>query len=193
MNGTWRGLENLDDDFDRLIPNGLRHLSSLHWTPARVAVRVAGLLRATANTCVLDVGAGVGKVCTIGALSGHGTWIGVEQHRVLVDSARTLARRLDVSHRTSFVIADAFALDWNDFDVLYFYNPFELKLFGTETSGRVAAVQRRLENLPDFTRVVTLRGFGGVMPASFELIYHELVPFTGLDLALWSQRRRRAW
>jgi hypothetical protein len=36
---------------------------------------------------------------------------------------------------------------------------------------------------------VTLHGFGGVMPPSFELLYHELNPSAGLDLAMWIQRR----
>lgn len=140
---------------------------------------------------MLDVGAGIGKVCTIGALSGEGMWVGVEQHAVLVEPANAIARLLGVSDRTSFVQADAFSIEWSDFDALYFYNPFELPLFGEPTDGRrVAGVRQRLENLPGFTRVVTLRGFGGEMPPSFELIYHELLPSVGLDLAMWIQRTR---
>lgn len=187
----------LDRHFDRLVPHELRHLSSMHWTPVRAAVRAASLLCATTATRVLDVGAGVGKVCTIGALSGHGTWVGVEHHGALVESASSLSRSLGVADRTRFVQADAFSLDWNDFDALYFYNPFELTLFRDEIahpprSVQVARVQHRLAALPSRTRVVTLHGFGGVMPPSFELLYHELLPSVGLDLAMWIQRARHA-
>lgn len=197
-NSSCRGIgamAGLDRQFDRLVPHELRHLSALHWTPVRVAVRAASLLCATKHTRVLDVGAGVGKVCTIGALSGEGTWVGVEQHAALVESAAHLAKAFGVATRTQFLQADAFAIDWNDFDALYFYNPFELHLFrdSVELAPRsvlISRVQQRLAALPNCTRVVTLHGFGGVMPPSFELLYHELMPSTGLDLTLWIQRTR---
>jgi hypothetical protein len=146
---------------------------------------------------VLDVGSGIGKVCTIGALSGEGTWVGVEQYAPLVESSANLARALGVANRTRFLQADAFSIDWNEFDALYFYNPFELQLFPNSGAlpspgDQIARVQKRLSALPRCTRVVTLHGFGGVMPASFELLYHEVVPGVGLDLAVWIQRARRA-
>lgn len=190
------GVSSLDRQFDRLIPHGQRHLSAAHWTPAQVAVRAASLLGATRHTRVLDVGSGVGKVCSIGALSTSGTWVGVEQHAPLVDTATAVARALGVSDRTRFLRSDAFAIDWDEFDALYFYNPFELPLFadsrgGSSKSVQVARVQQRLAALPGCTRVVTLHGFGGVMPSSFELLYHEHLPAFGLDLALWIQRAGR--
>jgi hypothetical protein len=174
--------------FDRLLPDSLRHLSSTHWTPVRAAVRVASLLRVGSQMRVLDVGSGVGKVCAIGALSGEGTWVGVEQHAALVESATDLARSLGVARRTRFLQADAFSIDWSEFDALYFYNPFELER-ARDTVGRV---QRRLAAMPRSTRVVTLHGFGGVMPASYELLYHEVIPGVGLDLAMWIQGAPRA-
>lgn len=186
----------LDQCFDGLVPHDLRHLSSTHWTPVRAAVRVASLLCAGTSTRVLDIGAGVGKVCTIGALSGDGMWVGIEQHAHLVESATVLARSLGVASRTHFLQADAFSIDWNEFDALYLYNPFELQLFrdpvpNAARSEQIARVQERLAALPGCTRVVTLHGFGGVMPATFELLYHEVLPGIGLDLAMWIQRARR--
>lgn len=191
------GSSNLDRRFDGLLPNELRHLSTTHWTPVRAAVRAASLLCDGKNTRILDVGSGVGKVCAIGALFGEGTWVGVEQYAALVDSASDLARSLGVANRTRFLQADAFSIDWNEFDALYFYNPFELQLFRdseghASPAEQVARVQQRLAAMPNCTRVVTLHGFGGVMPASFELLYHEVLPGVGLDLAMWIQRHRRA-
>lgn len=190
------GSANLDRHFDTLVPHALRHLSAIHWTPVGVAIRAASLLCASKHARVLDVGAGIGKVCTIGALTGEGTWVGVEHHAALVDAAGDLARTLGVAERTRFVREDAFSIDWNAFDALYFYNPFELQLFPESAtmpprSVQIARVQERLAALPNCTRVVTLHGFGGVMPSSFELLYHELIASAGLDLALWIQRTRR--
>jgi hypothetical protein len=120
----------------------------------------------------------------------------VEQHARLVDTATDLARALGVSDRTRFLRADAFAIDWNEFDALYFYNPFELALFddagpSPPTPVQIARVQQRLAALPNCTHVVTLHGFGGVMPSSFELLYHERMSAFALDLALWIQRTGR--
>jgi hypothetical protein len=122
--------------------------------------------------------------------------VGVEQYAPLVESAAELARSLGVASRTRFLQADAFSLDWNEFDALYFYNPFELQLFRDtdvvpSPAEQIARVQHRLASLPNCTRVVTLHGFGGVMPASFELLYHEVIPGVGLDLAMWIQRASR--
>lgn len=158
-----------------------------------VAVRAATLLCPTPRTRVLDVGSGVGKLCSVGAVSTYGTWVGVEQHGLLVDAAEQVACALGVAERTRFIAADAFAVDWNDFDALYFYNPFELALFGEELpravrEARIASVQQRLAALPGGTRVVTFHGFGGAMPPTLELIYYERVSPVGLDLALWVQR-----
>lgn len=49
------------------------------------------------------------------------------------------------------------------------------------------AFERRLATLRDRVRVVTLHGFGGAMPPSYELVYHERVSAVGLNLALWVQ------
>ena len=92
---------------------------------------------------------------------------------------------------------DALAIDWSDFDALYLYNPFELPLFSHTVTAQehalsykdqVAHVQERLAKLRGGTRVLTFHGFGGVMPATYELAYHERVPIVGLDLVLWVQQ-----
>ncbi len=167
----------------------------MHWTPAPVAIRVADLLAPAAPARILDVGAGVGKLCSVGALSLGGTWFGVEQHEGLVTVARRVALGLGVDRRTVFFHGDAFELDWNQFDALYMYNPFELPLFpqvadptAVDLRQQIARVEQKLAHLPSGTRVLTLEGFGGTMPSTFRLVYREYVPGVGLELALWIQR-----
>jgi hypothetical protein len=185
----------IDRALDSLLPPELRHLSLTHWTPADVAVRVVSLLSPRPTERILDIGAGVGKVCTIGALSMCGTWCGVEQYEPLVAVARGLATALGVADRTQFLHADAFALDWNAYDAFYLYNPFVVPMFDEDPATRdvlcraqVTDVERRLAGLAPGKRVVTLHGFGGVMPSSYELVYQEHVPLVGHDLVLWQQR-----
>ena len=187
----------VDEQLDALVPRDLRHLSRTHWTPVEIAIRAATLLCPVPRMTILDVGAGVGKVCVIGAMSTWGIWCGVERHVSLVDTATQLARKLGVAEHTSFIHGDALSIDWRSFDAIYLYNPFQLEPFPTDPARheleyrtQVAQVQDRLAALADGVRVVTLHGFGGVMPASYELVYQERFPATGLDLVLWMQRAR---
>ena len=138
---------------------------------------------------ILDVGCGVGKLCAVGALFSRATWCGVEHRENLVATAERLVRALGVANRTMFVHGDAFSIAWEDYDAFYLYNPFE-----NDYRVQVALVEERLARLPPKTRVVTLNGFGGVMPGSYDLVHRERVPSMGVDLVSWIQRRhdRRA-
>jgi ubiquinone/menaquinone biosynthesis C-methylase UbiE len=192
------GMSTTDHAFDQLVPEDLRHLSQVHWTPVDVAIRAASLLAPGPHMRILDIGSGVGKLCAIGALSSAGTWCGIERYEALVAASRRLTRALGVGDRTHFVQGDALAIDWTEFDALYLYNPFELPVFSDADADRqtidfsitVARVQDQLAALRGGTRVLTLHGFGGIMPSSFELLYQERVPVVGLDLVLWIQRSR---
>ena len=177
----------MNRELDALVDKELRHLSRLHWTPASVAVRAVRLLCPVRNTRVLDIGSGAGKLCVVGALSMRGTWFGIEHHAPLVIAARTLAEKLGVADRTTFIHGDAFALDWNEYDALYMYNPFELALF--EGPGmQVDSVEQRLAALRPGVRVVTLNGFGGEMPKNLALVSQEHLRDAGVDLVLWVSR-----
>src|SRR5512140_1139982 len=112
----------VDQQLDEFVPAELRHLSRLHWTPVGVAVRAATLLSPAPAMRILDVGAGVGKVCTVGALSAPSVWCGVEQDEDLVRAARRLAYIMGAGDNTLFVHGDVFSVAWENFDSLYFYN-----------------------------------------------------------------------
>lgn len=184
-----------DAAFDRLVPQHVRHLSAVHWTPLDVAVRVAVLLAPAAHERVLDVGSGIGKLCIIGAMSSRGIWCGVEKCNPLVVCARKLAHELGVAARTQMIYGDIFALDWAAYDALYFFNPFEQPMSGRASDHRwelsypvaSAEAQRRLALLRPGTRVVTLNGFGGVMPATFRLLLRETIARFDTELVMWLQ------
>jgi SAM-dependent methyltransferase len=184
-----------DAAFDRLYPDAVARLSIVHWTPVAVALRAAALLAPIAGMRVLDIGAGAGKLCCLGAVAHAGTWHGIERDPALVAAATEIAGRLDVGHCTRFAAGDALAADWRGFDSLYLYNPFESQRFGggfaraagdVGFSEQVAATEARLGELAPGTRVVTFHGFGGEMPEGFALATLEEVD--GGELALWIKR-----
>lgn len=186
-----------DAAFDQLYPDAVRRLSIVHWTPVSVALRAAELLAPIDGMRVLDVGAGAGKLCCLGAVGRAGTWHGIERDPALVAAAAELAHRLEVDRCTRFLSGDALAADWRGFDSLYLYNPFESQRFGggfARAAGgagfaeQVARTEARLGELSPGTRVVTFHGFGGEMPPGFALAALEEIE--GGELALWIKRPR---
>jgi len=187
-----RRTEVSDAELDQVFPDELRERSRLHWTPVAIAIRAAELLAPSPGLRVLDCGAGVGKVCLVGAITTGATWWGIEQDAVLVAAANHAAWLFDVGHRTRFVHGDGSRLAWDEFDAFYFYNPFTTLMLAQHASPflRYATIQntlRRIEQRLAITRVgarvVTYHGFGGKLPPGYTLISRE--PAGGDALELW--------
>jgi SAM-dependent methyltransferase len=181
-----------DAELDQVFPEELRDRSYLHWTPVAVAVRAAALLAPLPSLRILDVGAGVGKLCLIGAAITGATWWGIEQDAVQVAAASHAAWALDVDRKTRFVHGDGSRLSWDEFDGFYFYNPFTTLMLAPHASPfvRYATIQhtlrrieQRLATARPGTRVVTYHGFGGTLPAGYTLAARE--PAGGDALELW--------
>jgi predicted RNA methylase len=195
-----KGLLVPDADFDAWLPEAARKRSARYWTQVGVAMRVSRWLEQRGVSTVLDVGSGAGKFCVVGALSSAMRFTGVEQRGRLVEAARGLAERFDVSKRVSFVRGPLDMVDFADFDALYFYNPFGENLFPdrdrlddtVEVSRArferdVAKVEYLLGRMPIGAYVVTYNSCGARIPDSFDLI-HVKTARTNL-LRLWRKAR----
>jgi len=189
-----------DRHFDTLYPPAIRGVSSQFWTPVSVAVRASELLVRNRKTRVLDVGAGVGKFCLVGAAVTGAAFVGLEHREHFVEMANDAARRLRV-RTASFVHArlDKFSAD--DFDAYYFYNPFEENLWndGTQLDRTVELSERRffadveiamsmLARARTGTLVATYHGFGGVMPSGYQRVLRE--PCWSDHIELWVKEAR---
>jgi len=181
-----------DGELDEVFPEELRDRSYLHWTPVAVAVRAAQLLAPSPGLRILDVGAGVGKLCLIGAAVTGATWWGIEQDAVQVAAASQAAWALDLERETRFVQGDGSRLSWDEFDGFYFYNPFTTLMLAPHASAfvRYATIQSTLRRIEQRlaaaragTRVVTFHGFGGTLPAGYTRLARE--PAGGDALELW--------
>lgn len=196
------GLPVLDAAFDGLLPEALRRPSARHWTSVAVASLASQWLEAAGAARVLDLGSGAGKFCTVGALTSGLAFTGLEHRAALVAAARDLARDLGVAERVTFRAEAAPAEPPPGFDALYLYNPFGENLLapaghldGTVELNRrrfnreVARFEAWLDRLPPGTHLMTLNGFGGRIPDSFDLLQArdtELAP-----LRHWRKARRR--
>jgi Methyltransferase domain len=179
------GMVVLDSEFDAVYPVDVRIVSSCFWTPVSVARRAAELLVRKQNDRVLDVGSGVGKFCIVGAAATGATFVGIEQRLRLVGVAED-ARQQIGAHSAHFVRGSFDTVDVRSFDAIYFFNPFEENLFepdlqldhdvhlGEERfSADVERAESLLRRARTGTRVVTYHGFGGEMPAGYDLIHRE--------------------
>jgi len=188
-----------DDSFDDMLPEWGRQVSRGNWTPLAVARRAAELLVTRPGTRVLDVGAGVGKLCIVGAVTTEGHFHGVEQREHFVAAARAAAVRLG-ARGVRFTCANVTEFDWRPFDSYYLFNPFAeyydvlLEPFDAAVAvdrelheRYVRHVQAQLGRAATGTRVVTYNGFGGDFPAGYRLELGE--PFDDNRLELWIKDR----
>lgn len=181
--------------FDRVFPAEQRFRSYLHWTPVDVARRACALLAPERNMRVLDIGAGVGKLCLVGAMHSDARWFGIERDREMVRVAIAAAEQLGVAARTSFAHGKLAQVDWPAFDAFYLFNPFAETLFACDGDALerreryvadIAFVQDQLASARPGTRVVTYHGFGGDFPPGYELVHRE--PAHEDELCVWVQR-----
>ena len=185
--------------FDRLYAPPVRARSARFWTPVEVAHRAGRLLAERNVKRVLDVGAGVGKFCIVAACACPDVeFVGIEHRPHFVEAARAASARIGTDN-ARFVVGDATAAGLLDFDALYLYNPFAENLYvdrnpldnTVELSPRrlIADVQRIVHALVAAAVgmcLVTYHGFGGPIPATYELVNEEEA---GTDwLRLWVKR-----
>jgi predicted RNA methylase len=183
-----------DAELDAIYPESVRKISAFHWTPVDVARRAAKLLAVGASTRVLDVGSGIGKFCLVGAMVTPGTFVGVEQRESLVEIAREAASRCGIT-RVEFRHANALAIDWNEFDAFYLFNPFSEHIFHYDAAIEepialsetwfiqyVTATSVKLFSARPGTRVVTYHGYGGPMPAGYRRLSCEPAGTDALEL-----------
>jgi predicted RNA methylase len=196
------GAQVSDAAFDAIYPRPVGEASDIFWTPLDVARATIDLIQPTLSTRVLDVGSGAGKFCIAGSLMSAGRFTGIEQDPSLVQIATAAAQGLGAD-RADLHCGDALELTWSGFDVVYLFNPFQLRIarvtshvvWSSTTTREVRArralkASRKLEELPAGTRVVLFHGFGKAMPGSYRKV-EERACAAG-PLQLWIKRRPRS-
>lgn len=186
-----------DAHFDSLLPARPRIRSASFWSAVEVAQTASRWLTTAGATRVLDVGSGVGKFCTIAALSTARRVWGLELRAELVAVSRQLAHRLRAE--VEILEEPMESLDVSRFDGFYFFNPFAEHLmepveryddqFPASPDGflrDVSTVERWLRAAPLGTAMVTYNGLGGRIPLSWKVEKSRLVG--GDYLRLWVKR-----
>jgi predicted RNA methylase len=181
-----RGEVVYDRLFDEIFPWQARRASSVHWTPVEVAMRASQLLtEGVVAPAILDIGAGIGKFCTIAAVTQRVARVrGLEHRAHFVEIAREAAARLEAD--VEFVHGSVADHDPTSFNAFYMFNPYGENLAAREDHldesvelcadrfwRDIAATQSFLARAPHGARVVTYCGWGGTMPPGYELVHRE--------------------
>ncbi len=192
-----------DAQLDALLPRPVRRVSSVYWTPVRVARRAAQLFDDLGVSRVLDVGSGPGKFCIVaGARAPRISFVGIEHRSHLVAAAQSLAASVGATNVT-FFHGDATSLPWTGFDGFYVFNSFAENSFSSDNQldqtvelshirriDDVMRVERWLETRDPGTILLTYHGLGGPIPGSYEQVHVEAAGSAWLRA--WRRGRGRA-
>ncbi|MCV9930166.1 class I SAM-dependent methyltransferase [Flavobacterium sp. LS1R49] len=170
-----------DSAFNEIYPSRIKRLSERHWTPVMIARIAADYLVDKPNRKVLDIGAGVGKFCLIGAASTRGMFYGVEQRESLIKLSNKIALKHNIKN-VEFIHSNITEITFSDYDAFYFYNSFFENI---DTSCPIDKailpknelflsysnyVRDQLKKTPKGTKLVTYWSTWEEIPESFDLI-----------------------
>ncbi len=171
-----------DSSFNDLYPPKIRELAKYHWTPVEVAKMAAEYLVEAPNQKVLDIGAGAGKFCLVGAACTKGIFYGVEQRESLVKVSNKLAQKHNIQN-VEFIHANINQISFSDYDAFYFYNsfyenvdtsyPIDHLIPGSKELyySYTEYLRNQLEKMPIGTRIVSYWSGWEEIPDSFDLEY----------------------
>jgi hypothetical protein len=171
-----------DSTFNMLYSTRIRRLSERHWTPVAIAKIAADYLVDKPNKKVLDIGAGVGKFCLVGAASTKGIFYGVKQRASLTKLSKKIAEKHNVEN-VEFIHSNITDISFSDYDAFYFYNSFFENIDTSCPIDKIVVpnnelflsysnyVRDQLNKTPKYTRLVTYWSTWEEIPESFDLEY----------------------
>jgi Methyltransferase domain len=187
-------LEVTDSEFDKIYPKKIKAVSEIHFTPVSIAKMAAAYLAENSGTKVLDVGAGAGKFCMIGAACTKGYFYGVEQRKNLCSMAKRISNHYHLDN-VAFINENIINIEFKAFDAFYFFNAFyeNVSLLGA-IDTKIALdkqlyydysyyVRDQLAEMPIGTKLVTFHSFLKEIPDNYQ------VQFTSFDekLKFWKK------
>ena len=175
-----------ESHFCQLYPLLVQKLDRMLRSPLMVAYRAANFLANKSSAKILDIGSGSGKFCLAGAYSNRSAlFYGVEQHRWLIDYARSARIKLGKLN-VEFIYENFTHIDFREYDNFYFYNSFLENTDGTDKIDNSIpysvelydyynlCLKNKLDEMPVGTRVVTFKSPEQEIPASYALDASEM-------------------
>lgn len=112
-----------EESFTRLLPDYLQRASRLYFTPVHIAKIASQWLTEGQAKKILDIGAGVGKFCMVGAINSTSHFYGVEHRPSLAELGNKLIDYFGIANAT-VLNENVMNVDFSNYDAFYLYNPF---------------------------------------------------------------------
>jgi len=189
-----RNIEVSDEEFDSIYPKRMRAVSEFHFTPVEVAKVAARFLVQKERTKVLDVGAGAGKFCMVGAACTAGHFTGVEQRAGLHRISIQLFNRYKLNN-LDFIHSNITAIEFKEFEAFYIFNPFYENIIAENPIDDTIQLEKNLYSLyslyvkaqlskmPAGTRLATYFSYLDEVPEGYEV----QSTYFGDKLKLWAK------
>ncbi len=170
-----------DTSFDQLYTKELRTIAAFHFTLVEVAIAAANYLVDAPTSKVLDIGAGAGKFCMIGAATTKGYFTGVEQRANFVKVAQELSKTYQINN-TTFLEDNIINIDFEQYTAFYHFNAFYENIDASgEIDTRVVLhkelyttyseyVKEQLQELPVGTKLATYFSYKDEIPESYKAV-----------------------
>lgn len=158
----------------------IKEASEIHFTPVVVCIVAARYLAEVAGARVLDIGAGAGKFCVIGALCTEGKFTGVELRQSFTEEALQICDTYQLTN-VEFVHANIMEISFTDYDAFYIFNPFQENISIAERINDEIIlntalydeysfyVKAQLDKMPVGTKLVTYFSYCKEVPPSYQM------------------------
>lgn len=172
-------LELTEENFNNSLPDYLQNRSKRFFTSFDIAQTATEWLTEDGKKNILDIGAGVGKFCMVGAKFSDSFFCGIEYRASLSKIANELIIKFDIPNAI-VQNGNVTEIDFKNFDAFYLYNPFFENLIPSlrlNNEVPLAAplyryyfnyTEEQLDKTNSETRLVTYHGNNFEVPASFK-------------------------
>ena len=178
---TQNKIELTEENFSSLLPKYLQKSSKTYFTPIHIAKIATQWLTEDGKKHVLDIGAGVGKFCIVGASNSDSSFYGVEYRPNIAKLANELICHFDIKNAIVHN-KDVAEVDFTNFNAFYLYNPFAENLFPFKKLNNEVELsnflyyfyfqqtKHQLDKTKTGTRLVTYHGDNFEVPDSFQKV-----------------------
>ena len=112
-----------EDSFNNLLPDDLKSIAHLFFTPIEVAELATNWLTENKEQKILDLGAGLGKFCISGARISTSNFYGVEHRKSLITIGENLIEHFETTNVT-MIHKNILEVDFSKYEAFYFFNSF---------------------------------------------------------------------
>ncbi len=185
-----------NNSFNQLYNPYIQQIAEFHFSLVDVALAAAAYLVDAPTSKVLDIGAGAGKFCLIGAATTNGHFTGIELRANLVKIAQDLSTAHQISN-TTFIEDNITNIEFKHYSAFYHFNAFYENIDPTGIIDQTIPlnkelytsysqyVKKQLQTMPIGTKLATYFSYKEEVPND----YKAVKKLFGGKLIFWEKQK----